>query len=326
MVVLELRELGDTVHERDRRQEPLELELALECAVHLTPSVRRSHRRSMPVYHRPPVDPPNPSRPSLATSRKLRPSFEVLCELLYRPLAHLVVRALLPLRVPPPAVVLAATATGLAAATELWRGHLVLAAILLQVKTVLDNADGQLARLSGRVTAFGRYLDSESDLVVNAAIFVALGTQIGPWLAAAGFVTLTLVLSVNYNVERLYRRERGERAAAMPEAQGAAAVLARVYAAVYAPQDRLVEGYEAWRLRRRSPEARLAWHDFATVAVIANLGLSPQLATLGVCLALGHPAAYVFVLFGQALLIVALALRREVLAARASSQLAVIVD
>ena len=50
--------------------------------------------------------------------------FELLCELVFRPLAHLVVLALLPLRVPPPAVVLAATATGLGAAVELWRGHL----------------------------------------------------------------------------------------------------------------------------------------------------------------------------------------------------------
>jgi heme A synthase len=112
----------------------------------------------------------------------------------------------------------------------------------------------------------------------------------------------------------------------MPEAEGAAAILARAYAVVYAPQDRLVEAYEAWRLRRRSPAARLAWHDFASVAVIANLGLSPQLAALGVCLAFGHPAAYVFVLFAQVLLIVVLAFRREVLAARASSRLAVIVD
>ena len=93
-------------------------------------------------------------------------------------------------------------------------------------------------------TALGRYLDSESDLVVNAALFVALGTQIGPWAALAGFATLTLVLSVNFNVERLYRRERGEPASAMPEADGAAAMLARVYGAVYAPQDRLVEAVE----------------------------------------------------------------------------------
>jgi archaetidylinositol phosphate synthase len=314
MVVLELRELGDTVHERDRRQEPLELELALECAVHLTPSVRRSHRRSMPVYHRPPVDPPNPSRPSLATSRKLRPSFEVLCELLYRPLAHLVVRALLPLRVPPPAVVLAATATGLAAATELWRGHLVLAAILLQVKTVLDNADGQLARASGRISVAGRYLDSESDLLINAALFVALGHITGrPWLAAGSFCVLTLVLSIDFNLERLYRRERGEAPEARPATHGAAeAALGRVYDVVYAPQDRLVERFAEWRLRRlgADPAHRLAYHDRATLAVLVNYGLSTQLAALGACLLLGSPQAYLWVVLACGASLVPLELRR----------------
>ena len=115
---------------------------------------------------------------------------------------------------PPPLVVAAAGATGIAAAVELARGHMILAALLVQLKTVLDNADGQLARLSGRITAFGRYLDSELDLFVNAALFAAVGWSTGrPILAIAGFLALTTVLSVNYNVERLYRAERGADAA-----------------------------------------------------------------------------------------------------------------
>src|SRR5471032_796480 len=151
--------------------------------------------------------PEAPANGRLARSRKSRQGKDLLCEWVFRPAAHVVVLALLPLRVPPPAVVLAGAGVGLAGAVEIGRHQFLLAAILLQAKTVLDNADGQLARLSGRVTAFGRYLDSESDLVVNAAIFVALGTRIGPWLALAGFVMLTFVLSVNFNIERLYRRE-----------------------------------------------------------------------------------------------------------------------
>ena len=88
---------------------------------------------------------------------------------------------------------------------------------------MLDNADGQLARLTGRVTVLGRYLDSESDLVVDAALFAAIGWATGRWvLAAAGFACLTLVLGVNYNVERLYRREHGEPSEAMPAATGPA--------------------------------------------------------------------------------------------------------
>jgi archaetidylinositol phosphate synthase len=264
----------------------------------------------------------------LARSRKPRQGKDLLCEWVFRPLAHGVVLALLPLRVPPPAVVLAGAGVGIAGAVEIGRHQFLAAAVLLQVKTILDNADGQLARLSGRVTSFGRYLDSESDLIVNGALFVALGTQIGLWPALAGFVLLTLVLNVNFNVERLYRRERGAPAGAMPEAEGAAAVLARLYGIVYGPQDRLVEAYTDWRLRGRSPAARLAWHDATAVAVIANFGLSPQLAALGVCLALGHPAAYVVVLLIQVLALGVLAVRREWLASRAArgAQPALIVD
>ena len=85
-------------------------------------------------------------------------------------------------------VVLASTAAGLAGAVELARGHLVVAALLVQLKTVLDNADGQLARLTDRVTAFGRYLDSECDLLVNAALFAAVGWTTGSPLARRGRV------------------------------------------------------------------------------------------------------------------------------------------
>src|SRR5262249_49416196 len=161
---------------------------------------------------------------------KARRGKEVLCELVFRPLAHLVVLVLAPLRVPPPAVVLASTASGIAGAVELARGHLVVAALLIQLKTVLDNADGQLARLTDRVTPFGRYLDSECDLLVNAALFAAIGSYTGSWIAAAaGFVAVTAILSVNFNLERLARGA---------PATWDASVLGRVYGILYGRQDR----------------------------------------------------------------------------------------
>jgi archaetidylinositol phosphate synthase len=84
---------------------------------------------------------------ALARSRKTKVAHELICEHVYRPLAHLVVLVLLPLRVPPPFVAATAGATGIAAAVQLAQGRLLLAAILVQAKTVLDNADGQLSRL-----------------------------------------------------------------------------------------------------------------------------------------------------------------------------------
>jgi phosphatidylglycerophosphate synthase len=246
--------------------------------------------------------------------RKRRQGTELLCEHVFRPLAHLVVLALAPTRVPPPAVVLAAGAVGIAGAVAIGSGELLTAALLLQLKTVLDNADGQLARVTNRVTPLGRYLDSESDLVVDAAICAALGWATGrPLLAAAAFACLTLVLGVNFNVERLYRRERGEPADPMPAADGLAGVLARVYRLVYAPQDRLVERFAERRLRGASPEERLAWHDAATVSVLANFGLTTQMAALGVCLAAGRPELYLWLAVAGAAALVPLAVRRELI-------------
>jgi archaetidylinositol phosphate synthase len=249
----------------------------------------------------------------LARSRKAKVGRELLCELVFRPLAHLVVVVLLPFRVPPPLVAAASGATGIVAAVELAQGRFLLAAVLVQVKTVLDNADGQLARLSGRITPFGRYLDSELDLIVNAALFAAVGWSTGrPLLAAAGFVALTTVLSANYNAERLYRAERGEATSAMPETTGRADGLLRaLYALLYAPQDRFVERFVAHRLRAASPQACLAYHDRATVSVLANLGMSTQLLAFGICVALGRPAGFAWVALGELVLVLSLALRRE---------------
>jgi archaetidylinositol phosphate synthase len=224
----------------------------------------------------------------LARSRKARLRQETLCEVVFRPLAHLVVLALAPLRVPPPAVVLAAAGLGIGGAVELARGHLVVAALLVQAKTVFDNADGQLARLTGRVTAFGRYLDSECDLLVNAALFAGLGWYTGrPIAAALGFVALTAVLSINFNVERLARNA---------PAAWDASVLGRAYGVLYGWQDRLAERF----LRERS--------SLVAVGALAQLGMSSQLAAFGVCLVVGRPLFYVWLLLAQVVFVAGLGL------------------
>ncbi|HZR96708.1 MAG TPA: CDP-alcohol phosphatidyltransferase family protein [Gaiellaceae bacterium] len=244
-------------------------------------------------------------RSALARSRKERQGTEVVCEHVFRPLAHGVVSLLAPLRVPPPAVVVAATSAGLAAAFSLARGHLLVAAGLIQLKTLLDNADGQLARLTGRVTAFGRYLDSECDLLVDAALFAGVGRLTGNWVAAvAGFVALTAILSVNFNLERL--------AAGRP-ASWDGSVLGRAYGVLYGWQDRGIEWFVERRLRGADDEARRAYHDSRTVAVLANMGMSTQLLVLGACIALGHPLVFVVVALAGLVLVGALFVRREAL-------------
>jgi phosphatidylglycerophosphate synthase len=211
-----------------------------------------------------------------------------VCEGIFRPLAHPLVLLLARLRVPPPLVVVSAGAAGLAGAVELGRGSLLVAALLVQLKTLLDNADGQLARLTGRTSAFGRYLDSEVDLLVNAALFAALGWTTGrPALALAGFLALTSVLSLNFNAERLSRAGTAD-----PDAEGrATALLRRIYALVYAPQDRLAESLVA---------RRPALAGSTAVSLLANLGMSTQLAAFGVLLAAGHPLAFAWLAVAEA--------------------------
>jgi phosphatidylglycerophosphate synthase len=204
------------------------------------------------------------------------------------------------LRVPPPVVVVGAGAAGIAAAVQLGRGSLLAAALLLQLKTLLDNADGQLARLTGRTSVFGRFLDSEVDLLVNAALFAALGWTHGrPAVALAGFLALTSVLSLNFNVERLSHATVAE-----PEPAGRPTALLRgFYAVVYAPQDRLAE---ALVVRRPALARSIA------VSLLANLGMSTQLAAFGLLIALGHPIAFAWLALAEAAAIALALLPRRV--------------
>jgi len=327
MVVLRFRELANSVHESERLAEVRERERALESVLDLAPALR-SHGAS--IYDRRltmTVSTENAPGRARERSGKRRPGRELVVEAGFGPLANALVRVLLPLRVPPPTVVLANAAAGLLAAFAIARGELVLAALLLQLKTLLDNADGRLARASGRISVLGRYLDTEADVVVNAALFAGLASATGqPWLALAAFCSLTLVLSVDFNVERLYHEARGEvPGPPAPSERPAERVLERIYGAVFAPQDRLVRTIVSRRLRRilsseedseRRREATLAYHDPLSVVVLANLGLSTQLAVLGVCLVLGEPSVYLVLAATGVVLLPLLQLRRERIARR----------
>lgn len=267
----------------------------------------------------------NSSAPRLVPLHERRAGRELVLEFVFRPLASALVPLFLRARVPPSAVVLANAATGLCAALALARGELVLAAVLLQAKTLLDNADGQLARASGKVTLVGRYLDTEADLVVNAALVVALGHVTGqPWLALAAFLALTLVLAVDFNMTELYREARGE-PKPVPVALGGwvERLLGRFYRVVFAPQDRLVRSFSGSRLERalarKTPSEAVtsAYHDRLTMTVLANFGLSTQLAVLGLCLLLGAPVVYLWLVLGCLGLLPLLQMRRERLARQA---------
>jgi hypothetical protein len=227
--------------------------------------------------------------------------------------------------------VLANGAAGLLAAAAIARGELIFAAVLLQVKSILDNVDGQLARATGRTTALGRYLDTEVDLLVNAAVFAALANETDAvGLACAAFVAVTIVLSADFNADVLRRRVGGSEVVTEPSAAGEGAIaraLERVYRVVYSPQDRVLQAVARRRLERVlmrvDPDLHrrvaVAYHDRVTVAILSNLGLSTQLATLGLALVLGVPQLYLWLTLAALALLPVLQLRRERLARRVSA-------
>lgn len=84
-------------------------------------------------------------------------------------------------------------------------------AVFLIVYYVLDNCDGEIARLKGESSEFGRKFDTFVDWVVHAAFFAALGwgvslrngTEIWLWLglvaAAGATINYLLVLATDHN-------------------------------------------------------------------------------------------------------------------------------
>lgn len=235
--------------------------------------------------------------------------------LLIQPLAGRIIRWLQRLDIDPEQIVVAHGALGFVAAALIAdgaRAGLILAAILLQLKTLLDNVDGGLARSSGKVTQLGRYLDTGIDFFVNIALFAALAVHGPGVLSYLALVLLTLLLTLDFNAEALYRERR-----ATPQTTptpnevplGGSALLVgcfeALYRLVFAPQDRLMRAFDRrlFRLAYGAPwasasqEAQLAWHDLMSTAALVNLGLSTQMLILGVCLAIGRPFAYVYSIF-----------------------------
>lgn len=241
-------------------------------------------------------------------SLKARPRVEYVSEYGFRKLAHLVVLVLLPLKVAPTNLVIFHTILGILAGFLIARGDFIWAAILIQIKTILDNADGQLARASGMVSEIGRYADTEGDFIVNIALFAGLGAYTGAWfLALIAFIIFTLLLSLDFNWEYLYRLERKEYFRPAPDTSKENQVVLRFlenfYATIFKPQDNLIRSFSEQRFERlyqKHPnqatreQARLEYYEADGLFVLANLELSTQLLLLGICLVFCMPQLYLW--------------------------------
>ncbi len=138
-----------------------------------------------------------------------------------------IVKPLVSSRVTPNQLTTARLATGIAAAAavgsgvDLWRD---VGAAIFVLSVILDRADGDLARLTGRTSPSGHRYDMIADAVSNALILIGLGVglrggEYGSWAVPMGFLAGLAVAAILWMVMRIEEME-GHRAAELPSFAG----------------------------------------------------------------------------------------------------------
>jgi len=113
-----------------------------------------------------------------------------------RPLANFLSKY----NVSPNLITIIATAIGISAGVIIFYGKILEGVIVIFLSQILDCTDGDLARLTGRVSALGGYLDRIFDRFVDAAILVGI-IALSPdelWLMG----TIALIGSFGVSISR----------------------------------------------------------------------------------------------------------------------------
>ena len=111
-----------------------------------------------------------------------------------RPIAKVIANSLKNTSVTPVHVTLLFILSGLMAIYCILQGYYWFAALFLISKSILDAADGELARVKQKPSYTGRYLDSIADFVLNALFFISIWhvANANVWICLAAFLGLQL--------------------------------------------------------------------------------------------------------------------------------------
>jgi phosphatidylglycerophosphate synthase len=219
--------------------------------------------------------PDTPAVPSHSLAFKAYEIEELADVYFFRPLGAILARAARALGWTPTAVTVIGGLVGVLAGSLLYDERLGLAAFaLLVVHSVLDSADGQLARMTGQTSEFGRTLDGLAGYVTFAAAYVAIamgvmhrggGPAIWIWTVAAGIANMVHAQMYDYH-RSSYAAIAIKGAATVQSADAvkpsALDELLRLYTHV---QTRLVglHGEVERAVARRSPDGRVSESDRA---------------------------------------------------------------
>ncbi len=182
---------------------------------------------------------------------------------------------------------------GLLAIASIYYGYYWSGLLLLIVKSTLDAADGELARIKNQPSLTGRYFDSIADIILNALLFgvICLITE-GFWVwALLAFFGMQLQGTLyNYYYVILRNQVRGDvtsqifenkvPAALQIDKQSTVNKLFKLYKILYGTFDAII-----YRLDPTAPRGKTLTSGLMTA--LSTFGLGFQLLLIGILLALG---------------------------------------
>ena len=210
-----------------------------------------------------------------------------------RPIAKVIAKSLKTTSFTPIHVTISFIIAGLIAIYFIVEGNYWAAAFFLILKSILDGADGELARIREKPSYTGRYLDSVADILLNALIFTAIWytTATSIWISILAFIGLQLQGTL-YNYYHVILRDKldgdttsrvfeDEVPTALPgEKQKHVNILFGLYKLVYGIFDRTI-----YALDRNAASGKILPNWFMTSLSIYGLGF--QLLIIAVMLVSG---------------------------------------
>ncbi len=214
-----------------------------------------------------------------------------------RPIARVIANALQHTTFTPIHVTIGFIISGLIGIYCITQGYYWLAAFFLIFKSILDAADGELARVKETPSYTGRYLDSVADIILNALIFIAIWSvsTTNIWICLLAFLGLQLQGTLyNYYYVILRNKFDGDTTsrvfenktpvALQGEKQKHVNILFGLYKLFYGAFDKTI-----YALDRQAQSSSKAMPKFLMTS-ISTFGLGFQLLIISIMLVLGLKA------------------------------------
>ena len=210
-----------------------------------------------------------------------------------RPMARWIAKSLKNTSITPIHITFSFVISGLIGVYGILESYFLMAAIFLILKSILDAADGELARSKNTPSYTGRYLDSVADILLNAVIFLSLWyiTDTSAWITFLAFLGLQLqgtlynyyyvILRNQWNGDTTSRVFEDKTPAALKgEKQRHVNILFAMYKILYGSFDKLIYAFD--------PKASKAvnfpnWF----MTAVSTFGLGFQLLLIAVLLVVG---------------------------------------